>query len=192
MKMKLNLNGKGDSKSRRVKPWQIIVGVIALVMVPAVGNTFAGSITVNANGGNKVEFGQGITGAVACDNDVLITPSARYDSGTALFCLESMTVSNVDFNSTASDSCLGKTFKLAIIDSVGATSQWGSGNNSVSFLINSTNAGTAPTNQSPSSNFSMLTGGNASDSGTAYFAWTGTITGSLRADKVDKVIIQTQ
>jgi hypothetical protein len=192
MKMKLNLNGKGDSKSRRVKPWQIIVGVIALVMVPAVGNTFAGSITVNANGGNKVEFGQGITGAVACDNDVLITPSARYDSSTAAFYLESITVSNVDFNSTASDSCLGKTFKLAIIDSVGATSQWGSGNNSVSFLINSTNAGTAPTNQVPSSNFSMVTGGNGTDSGTAYFAWTGTITSSLRADKVDKVIIQTQ
>lgn len=192
MKMKLNLNGKGDSKSRRVKPWQIIVGVIALVMVPAVGNTFAGSITVNANGGNKVEFGQGITGAVACDNDVTITPSARYDSGTATFYLESITVSNIDFNNVPSNSCLGKTFKLAVIDSVGATSQWGSGNNSVSFTIDSTSGNTLPTNQSPSSNFSMSTSGGTSDSGTAYFAWTGTITGSMRADKVDKVIIQTQ
>jgi hypothetical protein len=192
MKMKLNLSGNGDGKSRRVKPWQVIVGVFALIMVPAIGNTFAGSITVNANGGNKVEFGQGITGAVACDSDVTITPSARYDSGTALFYLESITVSNIDFSSSATDSCLGKTIKLAIIDSVGATSQWGSGNNSVSFTINSSSGNNSVTNKSPGSNFDMSTSGGTTDSGTAYFAWNSTITGGLRADKVDKVIIQTQ
>jgi hypothetical protein len=192
MKMKLNLSGKGDKSSRRIKPWQAIAGVIALVMIPTLGNTFAGSIAVNANNGNGVEFGQGITATAACDSDVTITPSAKYDTATAKFFLESITVSNVDFNGDLTNSCLGKTIELSIIDSATNITPWGSGNNAVSLKVAS-NASSAPTTKTPSSGFTMLTaGGNNSDSGTVYFQYTGTITGSIQGPDVTKIIIQSK
>jgi hypothetical protein len=193
MKMKLNLGGKGDKSSRRVKPWQAIVGVIALVLIPTLGNTFAGSIAVNANNGNNVEFGQGITATAACDPDVTITPSAKYDTGTAQFYLESITVSNIDFNGDTTNSCLGKTIELSVIDSATNITPWGSGNNTVSLKV-ATNANSNPTTTSPGSGFTMTTsGGNNSDSGTAYFQYTGTpITGSIKGYNVTKIIIQSK
>lgn len=190
--MKLDLRGKGDGKSRRVKPWQVIVGVIALVLVPSLGNTFAGSIAVNANNGNAVEFGQGITATAACDNDVTITPSAKYDTATAQFYLESITVSNVDFNNGVTNSCLGKTIELSVIDSATNVTPWGSGNNTFSLKVDSSSGSNTPTNKTPSSNFTMTTGGGQTDSGTVYFQYTGTITGSIKGPDVTKIIIQSK
>ena len=188
MKMKmLNLNGKENRGPRRVKAWQVILGIIALVMVPSLGNTFAGSITVNTNG--KVEFGQGITAAAACDTAVTITPSAKYDTPTAAFYLDSITVSNVDFSSTTT--CLGKTFKLSVIDSTGATSTWAS-NAFVSATIDSVSASNALTASAPGSGFTIGSSGGTSTTGTVYFYYTGAIASGMNANKVDKVIIQSQ
>jgi hypothetical protein len=192
MKMKLDLRGKGDGKSRRVKPWQVIIGVVALVLVPSLGNTFAGSIAVNANNGNAVEFGQGITATAACDPNVTITPSAKYDTGTATFYLESITVSNVDFNSTITDSCLGKTIELSVIDSATNVTPWGAGNNTVSLKVDSTSGSNTPPVKTPSSNFTMTTSGATTDSGTVYFQYTGSITGSIKGPDVTKIIIQSK
>jgi hypothetical protein len=192
MKMKLDLRGKGEGKSRRVKPWQVIIGVVALVLVPSLGNTFAGSIAVNANSGNAVEFGQGITATAACDANVTITPSAKYDTGTATFYLESITVSNVDFNSTVTDSCLGKTIELSVIDSATNVTPWGAGNNTVSMKVDSTSGNNTPSAKTPSSNFTMVTSGATTDSGTVYFQYTGTITGSIKGPDVTKIIIQSK
>jgi hypothetical protein len=192
MKMKLNLGGKSEKGFRRVRPWQAIVGVIALVMIPTLGNTFAGQIAVNANSGNGVEFGQGITATAACDNDVTITPSAKYDTGTSTFYLESITVSNIDFNGDLTNSCLGKTIELAVIDSVTNVTPWGAGNNVVSLKV-AADASNAPTVKTPSSGFTMsTTGGTNSDSGTAYFQYTGTISGSITGPNVTKIIIQSK
>lgn len=192
MKMKLDLSGKGSSKPRRVKPWQAIVGVIALVMIPTLGNTFAGSIVVNANNGNNVEFGQGITATAACDSDVTITPSAKYDTSTAQFYLESVTVSNVDFNDGVTNSCLGKTIELSVIDSATNVTQWGTGNNTVSLKVGTSSGADTPTNKSPGSGFTMSTGGGTSDSGTVYFQYTGTLTSSIKGYDVTKIIIQSK
>jgi hypothetical protein len=192
MKMKLDLRGKGDGKSRRVKPWQVIIGVVALVLVPSLGNTFAGSIAVNANNGNAVEFGQGITATAACDPNVTITPSAKYDTATATFYLESITVSNVDFNSTVTDSCLGKTIELSVIDSATNVTPWGAGNNTVSLKVDSTSGSNTPPVKTPSSNFTMTTSGATTDSGTVYFQYTGSITGSIKGPDVTKIIIQSK
>jgi hypothetical protein len=192
MKMKLDLRGKGEGKSRRVKPWQVIVGVVALVLVPSLGNTFAGSIAVNANNGNAVEFGQGITATAACDNDVTITPSAKYDTATATFYLESVTVSNVDFNNSVTNSCLGKVIELSVIDSATNITTWGTGNKTVSLKVDNTSGSTSPTNLSPASGFTMTTGGGTSDSGTVYFQYTGTITNSIKGPDVTKIIIQSK
>jgi hypothetical protein len=192
MKMKLDLRGKGEGKSRRVKPWQVIIGVVALVLVPSLGNTFAGSIAVNANNGNKVEFGQGTTATAACDSDVTITPSAKYDTGTAQFYLESITISNIDFNNDVTNSCLGKTIELSIIDSVTNVTPWGSGNNTVSLKVDSASGSNNPAVKTPSTGFTMGTSGGTTDSGTVTFIYSGAITGSIKGPDVTRVIIQSK
>lgn len=182
---------KADSR-KSVKRWKIALGVFILGLIPALSFTFAGTITVNTNGGGKVEFGQGITGATACDDSVTITPSARYDTTTALFYLESITVSNVDFDSTTATSCLGKVVKVSVINASGTTSNWGTGNKTVSLRVDSTNANSAPTEKTPSSGFTMTTSGGISDAGTVYFEFTGPIAQSMPGNDVSKIVIQTQ
>jgi hypothetical protein len=177
---------------KSVKRWKIVAGVFILGLIPAISFTFAGTITVNTNGGGKVEFGQGITGATACDDSVTITPSARYDTGTALFYLESITVSNVDFDSTTATSCLGKVVKVSVIDGAGNTSEWGAGNRFVSLRVDSATANSTATEKTPSSNFTMSTGGGISNDGTVYFEFTGPIAQSMPGNNVSKIIIQTQ
>jgi hypothetical protein len=184
---------QAQSQSRKsIKRWKIAVGIFILGLIPAISFTFAGTITVNTNEGGKVEFGQGITGATACDDNVTITPSARYDTGTALFYLESITVSNVDFDSTTVSSCLGKVVKVSVIDDSGLTSPWGAGNNFVSLRVDSVTANSIPTEKTPSSNFNMGTGGGISASGTVYFEFIGPIAQSMPGNSVSKIIIQTQ
>lgn len=177
---------------KSVKRWKIGIGIFVLALIPAISFSFAGTITVNTNGGGKVEFGQGITGATACDENVTITPSARYDTATALFYLESITVSNVDFESTTATSCLGKVVKVSVINSSGSTSDWGTGNRFVSLRVDPTNANTAPTEKTPSANFTMNTSGGITDAGTVYFEFTGPISQSMPGNNVSKIIIQTQ
>jgi hypothetical protein len=184
---------QAQSQSRKsIKKWKIAVGIFILGLIPAISFTFAGTITVNTNGGGKVEFGQGITGATACDDNVTITPSARYDTGTALFYLESITVSNVDFDSTTASSCLGKVVKVSVIDDSGSTSAWGAGNNFVSLRVDSVTANSMPIEKTPSSNFNMGTSGGISASGTVYFEFIGPISQSMPGNNVSKIIIQTQ
>jgi hypothetical protein len=182
---------KAESR-KSVKRWKIAIGIFLLGLVPALSFTFAGTITVNTNGGGKVEFGQGITGATACDDNVTITPSARYDTPTALFYLESITVSDVDFDSTTASSCLGKVVKVSVINGAGTTSEWGAGNRFVSLRVDSVTANSAPSQVSPSTNFSMSTGGGISAAGTVYFEFTGPIAQSMPGNDVSKIIIQTQ
>jgi hypothetical protein len=182
---------RNESKKSN-KRWKVALGVVLLGMIPAIGFTLAGTISVNVNGGGKVEFGQGITGATACDDNVTITPSARYDTGTSQFYLESIVISDVDFNNTPANSCLGKVIKVSVIDGAGTTSQWGSGNSFVSLRVDSATATTAPTQKTPSSNFSMGTTGGTTDAGTVTFEFTGPIAQSMPGDNVSKIIIQTQ
>jgi hypothetical protein len=184
-------DARTESK-KSTRRWKVALGLVLLGMIPAIGFTLAGTISVNVNGGGKVEFGQGITGATACDDNVTITPSARYDTGTAQFYLESVVISDVDFNNQPSNSCLGKVIKVSVIDSSGNTSQWGSGNNFVSLRVDSATASSAPTQKTPSSNFNMNTTGGTTDAGTVSFEFIGPIAQSMPGDNVSKIIIQTQ
>ena len=54
----------------------MILGIGALTGVIALGSTLAANINLNA--GSTVEFGQGITQATACDNDITVTPLASF------------------------------------------------------------------------------------------------------------------
>jgi hypothetical protein len=131
-----------------------------------------------------------VTATAACDNEVIITPSAKYDTGTALFYLESVTVSDIDFNPTGG-SCLGKIIELAVIDSRTNLTTWGAGNNVVSLRVSS-DGSTNPTVTSGSNMTFKNGGGNATESGTAYFQYNGTITASTKGWDVTKIIIQSK
>jgi hypothetical protein len=190
MKMKINLSGKGSGKSRRVKPWQVIAGVIALVMVPAIGNTFAGSITVNS--AQNVEFGQGIASAAACDSAVTITPEAKYVTGNANYYLETITVSDLELRDTGTAlnnlSCLGKTFKIQVLDGSNVLQQWvSSGVTTGAATIN----GTSGTNTSSgvTSGLVATVAGSGTASGSLAFKVS---TPYLLASNVTKILIQTQ
>ena len=80
--------GKKKSKNRNLK---IALGLAAVILIPVIGSTLAGSITVS---GGAVEFGQGVVTATACDSQITVTPSSVLTGG--VFNLESITVSNID------------------------------------------------------------------------------------------------
>jgi hypothetical protein len=95
---------------------KIFLGIGALIAVPAIGTTLAASISVNAG---SVQFGQGISQAVACDPSVTLTPASSFtnqsDTPTvsSTFKLGQITLSNVDNSSGA---CSGKTFSIRAYD----------------------------------------------------------------------------
>ncbi len=91
----------------------VVLGVAALILVPTVGSTLAGSISINSD--NTVEFGQGTVMTTGCDNSITITPTSTYDTNTSAFVLSDITVSGV--NDTT---CAGVFLMIKMYDSGGA------------------------------------------------------------------------
>ena len=61
---------KKKSNTRNLK---IALGLAAVILVPTIGSTLAGSIAVS---GGTVEFGQGVVATAACDEIVTVTPTS--------------------------------------------------------------------------------------------------------------------
>ena len=97
--------GKKKSKNRNLK---IALGLAAVILVPTIGSTLAGSITIGT--ANSVEFGQGVATASACDSSLLVTPTSVLAS--AVFNLESITVSTID-----PVACSHKYFTVKVLNS---------------------------------------------------------------------------
>ena len=91
----------------------VVLGVAALVLVPTVGSTLAGSISINSN--NSVEFGQGTVMTTGCDDSITITPTSEYVPEFSAFLLRDITVSGVD-----DTTCAGVFFMIKMYDSDGA------------------------------------------------------------------------
>jgi hypothetical protein len=81
-------------KKKNNKMLKVMLGIGALVLVPVIGTTLAGQITVNGSPGSDAIFGQGIRAAVACDSDVLLKATARYVYGS--YKLDTITVENLN------------------------------------------------------------------------------------------------
>ena len=95
---------KKKDKNRNLK---IALGLAAVILIPTIGSTLAGSITIGTN--NSVEFGQGFTATTSCDSDgITVVPSTVLASGT--FNLESITVSGVSSN------CATKNFTFKVLN----------------------------------------------------------------------------
>ena len=74
---------KKKSNTRNLK---IALGLAAVILVPTIGSTLAGSIAVS---GSAIEFGQGFTSTVTCngDNAITITPTSTLAAEDGLFYL---------------------------------------------------------------------------------------------------------
>jgi hypothetical protein len=83
------------------KMLKVMLGIGALVLVPVIGTTLAGSIAINAND-TKLIFGQGQKAALPCDNDVTITATANYVYGS--YRLKSIEVSDLNLTDCADKS----------------------------------------------------------------------------------------
>ena len=95
---------KKKDKNRNLK---IALGLAAVILIPTIGSTLAGSITIGTN--NSVEFGQGFTATTSCDSDgITVVPSSVLTSGT--FNLESITVSDIAVG------CTTKNFTFKVLN----------------------------------------------------------------------------
>lgn len=165
---------------------KIVFGAALLLVVPLLGNTLAGTITIN-NVGGKVEFGQGIAQTVACDtNGITINPEASYDSSTTRFNIQKIAIAGINISDSAT-ACAGKTFKLYVVDTASALSKFVNGTSidNISITFNAT-TGVA------SSNTTGVTVAGSGGTGTSETV-TATITSPVySAADVNKIIIQSQ
>ena len=102
---------KNKKKNRNLK---IFLGIGALIAIPAIGSTLAANITVNAG---SVQFGQGISQAVACDSNVTITPVNQFSNAQTAgsFNLDTITVSGI------ANACSGFKFSLKAFGDTSST-----------------------------------------------------------------------
>jgi len=161
--------GKKKSKNRNLK---IALGLAAVILVPTIGSTLAGSITVS---GGAVEFGQGFTTTASCeaDNAITVTPSSILVGST--FNLESITVSAID---TAG--CNGKYFTFKVLNGSDVLQTIGTGagvttNCKVHFIV-----------ATPSTSSNCTVSGSSSTG----FAVAPTPTLTLAASNVSKITLE--
>ena len=90
----------------------LVIVVVVAVLIPKIGSTFAGSITLNA--GQAVEFGQGTVMTTACDESITITPTSRFSTADTAFYLGDITVSGLDY-----EACYDDMFTITVFDQSG-------------------------------------------------------------------------
>ena len=114
--------GRAKSSSNK-KTIRIAVALGAVALVGVLSSTLAANITINS--GANVEFGQGLSGAAACDASLTLTPVSGFKNqtgSTGVFTFDSLTVADASTSSTAGLAlCTGKYIKIAAYDSGTAT-----------------------------------------------------------------------
>ena len=140
---------KKKSKNRNLK---IALGLAAVILIPTIGVTLAGTITIGT--GNSVEFGQGSTTTISCDSDgITVVPSTVLTSGT--FNLESITVTGI------ADACGTKKFTIKVLDSSSAPQIIGASGSTTSCKVNfetsttTSSTGACIVNASSSTSFTL-------------------------------------
>jgi len=91
---------------------KLVIVVVAAVLIPKIGSTFAGSITLN--GDQSVEFGQGTVMTTACDESITITPTSSFNTVAKNFDLGEITVSGLD-----ASACYADMFTITVFDGKG-------------------------------------------------------------------------
>ena len=87
--------------------WMVSLSLATILALIVIGDTVGGLVTVNNK--KHIEFGQGVTFAIPCDQDgITVKPVAEYktNGGDREFLFDSLFISNI------SDVCLNKLFQL--------------------------------------------------------------------------------
>ena len=98
---------KKKSNTRYLK---MALGLAAVILIPTIGATLAGSITI---GNGAIEFGQGVVSTAACDSAITVLPTTSYTSDT--FTLTSIAISDL------ASGCNSKYFTVKVLS--GSTPQ---------------------------------------------------------------------
>ena len=98
---------KKKSNTRNLK---IALGLAAVILIPTIGSTLAGTITVGTN--NTLEFSQGVTATTACSPTLTMTPTSVLTEG--VFYLDTIAVTGID------PACSNKYFTIKVLDDTGA------------------------------------------------------------------------
>lgn len=107
----LNIHPEADvsaKKRKNKKALKILLGVGALIAVPAIGSTLAASITIS--GGTAIQFGQGVQQATVCDSTITSTLTSTFDNAQNA---GSFIAGNAVISAIA-DSCNGKQFTVRL------------------------------------------------------------------------------
>jgi len=118
---------KKKSNTRNLK---IALGLAAVILVPTIGSTLAGSITVS--GGSGITFGQGLVQATSCDGEISVAAATTFDNAASAgsFPLGTITLSAL------ADACSGKTFTIrAFSDSSDTPLTLSSGGSTTTGLV---------------------------------------------------------
>ena len=110
--LNLDSGDEAATPNKKKSKWlKIGIGVSALVLIPTIGSTLAGSITI---GSGSVEFGQGVVDTAACDDTISVAPTSTLNPGgfgtVPFFEILSITLSRIEVD------CFGKTFRLSAYD----------------------------------------------------------------------------
>jgi len=109
----LNLGSDDEpvvKKKSNTRSLKIALGLAAVILVPTIGATLAGSIGI---GTGSIEFGQGVVTTAACDSAITVLPTTSYTSDT--FTLTTIVVSDL------ADACNDKYFTVKVLS--GSTPQ---------------------------------------------------------------------
>ena len=113
----LNLGSDDEpvvEKKRNTRNLKIALGLAAVILIPTIGSTLAGTITIGTS--NTLEFAQGVTATTACDSTIVITPGSTLSGGS--FKLTSLALSGI--NNATGGGCAGKWLTLKVLDSTPA------------------------------------------------------------------------
>jgi hypothetical protein len=180
MKMKTMDFGSNDEpmvkKKSSTRNLKIALGMAAIILIPAIGSTLAGTITV---GTGSVEFGQGTVATAACDNAITVTPNSTYSSGSAAFQLATIVLTNID-----GTACNSKYFTIKVLNSSGTAQAISNGSSTTLCKVHFITATPSVAGDTCSG---VMTGGNSTSTG---FTITPTVANPLDTVNVGSITIE--
>jgi len=200
--------------SQKNKTIRLAVAIGAVALVGVLSSTLAANISINS--GSNVEFGQGVSGAAACDANLTITPGSSFQNtggSTGTFNLSSITVQDsatTTSGTTGLALCAGKYIRLSAYDSSSATpltigSGSGSGISQIevyiasnsaapyiagSYIAASNSTGANPTNYSPSASKAIVSLTSSSSVPGQFAVTLGTGSGVATSGQIYKITVE--